>query len=257
MLFLNKIGINNIKILGGICLRGINNKNNLFVIVSIISGIFIISPLLLRIPFIYGICSWFLQPLGNSGYKSSYTETFGAILGTFLAVTGALWTQKKIDKAAEKKELKESALIVYYDFKFAFSDIITFMKSYLFSQEKVENIIEDFETYKKLRKKYYIYIDDDWIHNVAKLSSSLSSNEIQIIYKLYGDLNTIKKVFNTSINNISDDEEKLAYSKMFNEICNIEFELKNPICIEVSLKENIENIMEKLKVIGDIIDMDE
>lgn len=47
-----------------------------------------------------------------------------------------------------------------------------------------------------------------------------------------------------------DDEEKLVYSIMFNEICHIEFELKNPIHIEVSLKENIKNVMKKLKEIG-------
>ena len=224
--------------------------------VSIIGGIFIISPLLLHIPCIRMFFSWFLQPLGDSGYKSSYVETFGAILGTFLAVAGTLWTQRKIDEVAEKKELKESALIVYYDFKFAFNDITTFMDSYLFSQRKITNVIDDFEKYKKLKKKYRIYIDDNWIHNVAKLSPALSSDEIQMIYKLYGELNTIKKVFNTPVNEVSEDEEKSAYSIMFHAICNIEAEMKHPIRIEVTLKDNIKNIMERLKEVGNISDVD-
>lgn len=219
-------------------------------------GIFVIAPLLLRIPFIRIIVSWFLQSLGDSGYKSSYIETFGAILGTFLAITGTLWTQRKIDEVTEKKELRESALIVYYDFNFAFNDIITFMQSYLNSQRKISNVIDDLEQYQKKKKKYRIYIDDDWIHNVAKLSHLLTSNEIQMIYKLYGDLNTIKKVFNSTENNISVDEEKSAYSIMFHEICCIETELKRPMYIEVFLKDNIKSVMDKLKEIGHISSKD-
>ncbi len=231
------------------------NRNVLFVMVSIIGGIFIIAPLLLRIPCIYIAFSWFLQPLGDSGYKSSYVETCGAILGTFLAVAGALWTQKKIDEGTEKKELEESALIVYYDFKFAFNDIIAFMNSYLFMQGKITNVIDDFEKYKKHKEKYKIYIDDDWIHNVAKLSSVLSNDEIQMIYKLYGDLSTIKKVFNTSINEVSEDEDKSVYTIMFNTICSFD-ELKYSTYKEVVLKDNIKSIMERLKKIGNISDID-
>ncbi len=228
------------------------NRNILFILVSIIGGMFIIFPLLLRISCIRIAFSYFLEPLGDKGYKSSYVETFGAILGTFLAVTGTLWTQRKIDETTEKKELKESALIVYYDFKFAFNDVTAIVDSYLFSQRKITNVIEDFEKYKKIRRRYRIHMDDNWIHNVAKLSSVLYGEEIQIIYKLYGDLSRIKKVFNSPINEISENEEQSVYSIMFNTICNIEAEFKHPIRIEVTLKDDIKNIMEKLKEIGNV-----
>ena len=66
--------------------------NILFIIVSAISAAFILIPLVLRIEFVYKAVSWFISPLGE--YGSSYIETLGAILGTFLAITGALWTQK-------------------------------------------------------------------------------------------------------------------------------------------------------------------
>lgn len=83
-----------------------NNKkyrNTFFIIVSIIGGIFIVSPIILRVPFIRDFFSWFFRSLGNSDYKSSYIETFGAILGTFLAVTGTLWTQRKLDEIIRKQ----------------------------------------------------------------------------------------------------------------------------------------------------------
>lgn len=231
-----------------------NNKkyrNTFFIIVSIIGGIFIVSPIILRIPIIRDFFSWFLKSLGNSDYKSSYIETFGAILGTFLAVAGTLWTQRKLDEVTLKKELKESALIVYYDFYFALNDIITFVHSYMLTKQPITNTIDDIEIYQKYRKKYRIYIDDNWIHNVAKLSSVMLTDEIKLIYKLYGDLCTIRNVFNSPTSDVNIEEEKLAYSIMLHEICNLEFALKYPIVPEISLKTEIENLMTKLKEISE------
>lgn len=93
-----------------------NNKkcrNTFFIIVSIIGVIFIVSPIILRIPIIRAFFSWFLKSLGSSDYKSGYIETFGAILGTFLAVAGTLWTQRKLDEVIFKKELRESEISLW------------------------------------------------------------------------------------------------------------------------------------------------
>lgn len=232
-----------------------NNKRNpniLFIIVCAISVAFVFIPLILRIECIHRMVSWFISPLGE--YGSSYIETLGAILGTFLAVTGALWTQRKIDEVQDKKELRESALIVYYDFEFVFNDIIRFMSCYLSRQQKVCNILEDFEQFKKIKEMsyIYIYIDENWIQNVAKLSYSLSSDEIQQIYKLYGDLNTIKRAFNSSINEMSQDDATSAYSIMFDDFCKVVINLTRYTSPDVTLKENVKSIMERLKELSSI-----
>ncbi|WP_202766286.1 hypothetical protein [Clostridium paridis] len=52
----------------------------------------------MRVQIFSGLLSWLLSPLKTTEYKSSYIQTFGAILGTFMAVSGALWTQKKSTK---------------------------------------------------------------------------------------------------------------------------------------------------------------
>ncbi len=223
------------------------NTNLLFIIVSAISATFIFIPLILRIELIHRSISWFLCPLGE--YGSSYIETLGAILGTFLAVTGALWTQRKIDEVQDKKELRESALIVYYDFKFAFNDIIRFMMRYLSRQKTICNTLNNLEEFKVQKEKthIYIYIDDNWIQNVAKLSYTLSSNEIQMIYKLYGDLSTIRRAFNSSINEMNEDDAQSAYSVMYKDFCKIECNLTRRTSLEVTLKEDVQLIMNKLK----------
>ena len=232
-----------------------NRKRNpsiLFMIVSAISAAFIFIPLILRIEFVYNAVSWFLSPLGE--YGSSYIETLGAILGTFLAVTGALWTQRKIDEVQDKKELRESALIVYYDFEFAFKDIIRFMLHYLLHQDTICNFLNDFEEFKSQKEKshIYIYIDDNWIHNVAKLSYVLSSDEIQCIYKLYGDLNTIRRAFNSPVNGITEDDAKSAYSVMYKDFCKIECSLTYQTPPEVTLKEDVQSILNKLRDLGKV-----
>lgn len=228
-------------------------KNSLlFVTVSIISLLFLIMPFLLRINLVDNALSWFLQPLRNSDYKSSYTEIIGAILGTFLAVTGTLWTQRKIDEGMEQKEIQKKALIVYYDFYFALNDLIDFMKSYLSCKKsKTVNVIDDWDTYKKFKKKYRIYIDSDWIHNVAELSSQLENDEIQMIYKIYGDLHTIERSFNNS-ESLLEENDKLTYNIIFREICNVEVDLSNPISFDVQLKEDKKVLLEKLKEIAQI-----
>lgn len=226
------------------------NRNILFAIICIIVIMFIISPLLFRCPFIRRLFSWFLYPLNNSGYKSSYIETFGAILGTFLAVSGSLWAQRKIDKMSFEKEFRESALVVYYDFYFAFEDIKKFLDEYFLQKGGITDKL-DFEIYRKIKKRYKIYIDDNWIHNVAKLSSKLSDGEIELIYKLYGDLSTIKRSFNSTLK--EKNEDSAAYSIMFYQIRNSKkIERKCANDIKVTLNDDILCIMRKLIELGGI-----
>ena len=229
-----------------------SNWNILFTVISILGGIFVVAPLLLRIPLMQDAFSWFLQPLKDSGYKSSYIETFGAILGTFLAVAGTLWTQRKIDEAADQKAVKESALIIYYDFEFAFKDLVKLMRLYMNTSQIISNVLLDYRAFAKWRKRCRIYIDEDWIHNVARISHELSSQEVQKIYKLYGDLCTIRNAFNGAAEDISEDDAQIAYSIMFHNLCQIEAGITSPFRPTVDLKEDIKQLMDHLKAIAQI-----
>ena len=214
--------------------------------------LFLVIPLFSRINWVYDSLSWFLQPLRKSEYKSSYIEIIGAILGTFLAVTGTLWTQRKIDSVMEQKEIQKRALIVYYDFYFAFNGLIDFMKScLLYKKSDILNVIDDWDTYMKFKKKYRIYVDDDWIHNVAELTGQLKNDEIQSIYKIYGDLHTIKRSFNNS-EKLLEENDRLAYNIIFCEICEVEEKQSKPISYDVKLKEDKKVLLERLKKIAQI-----
>ena len=125
--------------------------------------------------------SWFLSPLGE--YGSSYIETLGAILGTFLAITGALWTQRKIDEVQDKKELRESALIVYYDFEFEFS----FSEKELIAvEEEMKRIVKEslsLQVYKVSKKEAQAYMQERQEDYKVELIQSLPEQEKISFYK--------------------------------------------------------------------------
>ena len=150
----------------------------------VIIVLFVLAPLLLKINFFNNATSWFLKALKFEGYKSSYLETVGALLGTFFAITGALWTQRKEERRKEKQVLREVATVIYYDFEFAYKNIIAFVLGYEKDKEKeitqIKNnskmsVNEKNEKICKIRNNeklldpqtyFHLDIDCDWIKNL-------------------------------------------------------------------------------------------
>ena len=223
--------------------------------ILIVICVFVAMPLLLRLSFIRFLVTWFLQPLDDVGYKSIYIETLGALLGTFLAVVGALWVQRKVDMTEEEKTERETALVVFYDFFFASNEIIKFMQEYHSCDLRMlTNVVLDWENYKKRKKKHQLYIDAAWIHNVAKLSNVLEPTEIQKIYELYGDLSTIQKTFDLLSNSVSKEEDQAAFSIMLKKFCCTTMSLDGSRSITVTLKPDVQEIIDKLKQKAKIYD---
>lgn len=232
-------------------------KDNLLFSSSIIlTVIFIISPIWLRIPIFEEIISLLLKPLKEQGFKSSYIETFGAILGTFLAISGALWTQRKFEQEAasreEEERKREKMLIIYYDFEFVFHDIKNTMSVFQFRKpSKNIGMLEDVDIdfFRKCWKKFKVHIYHDWIANVASVSKYFTKEEVKNIYKIYGDLDELRQIFKEPIKEISDSELKIAYSKMSKYIIFI-IDLNSGQVEKVKIKEPINNILKKLQDIG-------
>ena len=69
----------------------------------IITALFLLIPLLLKIPFVSCVVSWLMDGFKISDYKSAYLEVLGGIAGSWLAITGAIYTQRKFDDEKEKQ----------------------------------------------------------------------------------------------------------------------------------------------------------
>lgn len=87
-----------------------------YIAMLIITVLFLLIPLLLKLPFISCAVSWIMGGFRIADYKSSYLEVLGGIAGSWLAITGAIYTQRKFDdeRKQEEKELKKQELYAKY-----------------------------------------------------------------------------------------------------------------------------------------------
>lgn len=170
--------------------------------------------------------------------------------------------QKEMQEKEEERiaKSKKCSLIVYYDFCFSFDDIITFcshVNAALY--EKMTKEPDDEEENEEPDDVYYchrqairqLYIDENWIRNVAELASCnvLFDNEIRLIYKIYGNLQTIRRWVD------ADRADSTSLSKAIlsiNEIVNLD-----NIFEEDKLLDDIESIYKRVKDIAGITDDEE
>jgi len=186
-------------------------KINLYVFIAMLTLtiLVVLTPLLLKEPFINHIVSYYLEELHTTEYKSVYITLLGGFMGSWLAITGAIWTQRKFENNRNEVQLKESALIVYYDFDFAFNDIKRFMEYYKKSTLSEEGLID--KKNKPIKMTLTIFIDSDWIYNVAKLNTQFNKKEIKQIYEIYGYLNYVKNIVDVNSNKIDFTNAKTIY----------------------------------------------
>lgn len=219
----------------------------LFIIVVIVTLVFVFMPWWIKFECFSSRVAFFLQPLKTEGYKSSYVETIGALIGSFLAITGALWTQRREEKKKEEQIVKEAAIVVYYDFKFAFEDLFKFEKAYYSAKITMKDEFNEAKYFNLYRQGIKIYIDSNWITNVAKLSVLFDAEEIKQIYKIYGDMERIKEVFNREDEHITDRTARQIYNLIHKDMCVLSKGTK----VEISERSENKKMMDKLKVIAE------
>ncbi len=218
-------------------------ENVLFFVIVIITGIFVVSPLLLKIKTVSDVVSILLKALETEGYRSTYIETMGALLGTFLAISGALWTQRRISEKEEKNRVREKTLIIYYDFFFAVNNICDF-----YDKVSVGMAPDDFwNNIKAAVSSLEIQLYNEWMLNIVSISKYLKNEEVKEICKIYSELNKIKKMIQISVNDLTEAEvEKLceAMSKY------VELERKESLKKKYIANQEIVTVLNRLKIIG-------
>ena len=225
-------------------------ENFLFYLMVVIAIFFIFIPLWLKNSEFAEWIAKVLRVLKTEGYKSTYIETIGSLFGTFLAITGAVWTQRKIDQKKEKQVIREHILIIYYDFYFVFFDMSKCINAYMLRRNKIENFLSDKEIFKKCIMGLKIYIHDEWIANVASIAQNFADDKVKYIYEIYGQLSTIKKIVEKDVKDISDAELEYVFEKMIEHI-DPSMNLAD-FYITVEFKGEIKEIMRLLRKIGRI-----
>lgn len=78
-------------------------KNGTFIAMCAVTVLFIVMPLFLQVSVIRKTVAWLLSGLKYQEYKSAYLGLVGGLLGSWLAITGAIYTQRKFDREKEQK----------------------------------------------------------------------------------------------------------------------------------------------------------
>ncbi|WP_407308787.1 hypothetical protein [Desulfosporosinus sp. SB140] len=114
----------------------------------------------------------------NNGEWASFLGSYtGGILGGIATLFAVLISLNKGKTIQQESEIRENALIVYYDLFLGLSDL-----KKLYIHELNPN-------YMDIPSR--MYFSNEWIKNVAIIANKLDSN-VDIIYKLYGDLETLR-----------------------------------------------------------------
>lgn len=82
-------------------------KSGTFIAMCVVTVLFIVMPLFLQVSVIRNAIEWILSGLKYQEYKSAYLGLVGGLLGSWLAITGAIYTQRKFDREKEEKRAIE------------------------------------------------------------------------------------------------------------------------------------------------------
>ncbi len=152
---------------------------------------------LLKIPCIHEFFHDMLSFTGNDETKSTYVEFWGTMVGTIIAIFGALFTEQHLRKSDDDAEDVKIALIIYYDLKYAVRDLKNILED---TKKQGRNKDKDASRgmEQKLREVFVdksrkLYFDKDWIEHVAIYSRVVGTKRISDIYDFYGALMDINR----------------------------------------------------------------
>ncbi len=179
----------------------------------------------MQLPIIKNFVLYLFSFTNNNEYKIAYIEFLGVLVGSFIAIYGALWVQRKINKNVAINEQKKYARIAYYDFYFAFNDLLkmyddTKRKYNIKSIDGEENV----EKFCNGALGRNLYLNPTWISDTAQLGETLTNIELTLVYKYYGKLvnidralqsgevNSIKNIYVSDIAFFIDEDNKKIHS---------------------------------------------
>lgn len=187
----------------------------LFIFAAIFSVLFLAIPLILKVSCLHNLITSFLSAMGP--YKASYFETCGAMIGTFLAVTSAIWIQNRSEAKQRNDAIKKYATIVYFDINKFYQEndifasrVIDLYQQCAQNKKSKTNTIKEFEQWRQYAS---IYIDADWISTVAELGVVFDKTTIDNIYGFYGKVEYIKGKLN-SVTELSCDDIKMIVTQL-------------------------------------------
>ena len=157
--------------------------------------LFFASPVLIRIPFIYKVISWYFDGLESNDFKSSYMSSIGVTIGTIMTIMGTLIMEerrlseeellkkeqeleKKEKELKRRREIEDSLKIVYNDLNRSFAKI-------LFMEVAIQGGSSTRGVYIDVIRNTKFYLDSNWRERVLLLDEVLEKKTVETYYSLY------------------------------------------------------------------------
>ena len=175
-------------------------KNRITICVLGVITFFIGIPLLLKIPAIKGVFSWWLDFTDNPDYKITYIEVVFGIIGVFLSVLGALRTEGYFRKREEKKAIEECVRFIHAELNRCFYKL-----QLIFRETRISCNIEDTgpdfrNAFCEVAKKHKLDLNNEWISHMAQLNGRISKSEWNTLQMYFSRLAVIDQALESGNN---------------------------------------------------------
>lgn len=212
--------------------------DKLFSGICLICLCYIAFPKLLESEWFYNLVDRIFSGLKYSVYKSAFAENFGALLGSAIAIIGALWTQNHFNEEEKKQSEIRDMRAVYYDLKYAVNETHQIIQNivnasglesaptpecysktihdHLIFSAQFDGIPIGISTFKADIHAYRILMAEDWIKIVSALPDTFEEEEREHIYYIYGQINHINKAIDAYTNSLDIFFLSAVYHRMYN-----------------------------------------
>lgn len=174
-------------------------------IYSVIMGIVVIVvfPYILRIEGVRNIIGDWLSFSDNLDYKVAYIQLIGGILGTFIAVYGALFVQREQQRVDEYKKKLESGRKIYNELNSCLEQLQNIFREtkIIYHLKEIEK--DDIIKFCAIAKGKKMFLKEDWVDNLVVAGDIFGVDDIIMIHKYYYKLYVIQQALE------SNDEDEI------------------------------------------------
>lgn len=182
-------------------MKNYRNSNKAICMLSVFILIFI--PIILKIPTIKSILSWWLDFSDDSSYKNTYIELLGNIIAVFISVLGALRTEYYLRNKEEQKMKSECIRSLHGELNRCFRTLKD-----IYMSTKIKNKIskiesKDIDSFCEIATLHQLNLNNEWISLLAQLNGLISTFDWNNLQKFFSRLSVIDQAIN------SGDKEKI------------------------------------------------
>lgn len=178
------------------------------------------SPLLLRWSLFRSAVASFLRPFGELAYKNAYISMMSSLLGSAIAITGAIWTQRVLRKFDDEKKRKEEeekvraeADLILYELRTPLNNIKTILQSVLpiVNSNKLPAYGDALVKFSRYVQASPIICDEEIRSSILRIRGKLSNDTTKSLLDIQQKIQKIAILTDSIKKSHGSDDYQIAY----------------------------------------------